>query len=229
MGDGGAAGYWDERARENALYFVDTELDRDDPDEEAFWRGGEEVVDRLCEATGLALRGDETVPDIGCGVGRLSRALAERVERVIGLDVSQEMVRLAREHNSHLGNAEWLQGDGTSLAPVEDASVDGCLSHVVFQHIPDPEVTLGYVREMGRVLRPGGWALFGVSTDPEVHRRSLRRPRTLFMRPFRAPAWWGSAVDPAKLRAACVEAGLRPERVIAEGTQYTTVLARRLG
>ena len=56
-------------------------------------------------------------------------------------------------------------------------SVDGCFSHVVFQHIPDPPITLNYVREMGRVLRPGGWALFQVSNDPTIHQPPGGRAR----------------------------------------------------
>jgi ubiquinone/menaquinone biosynthesis C-methylase UbiE len=88
---------------------------------------------------------------------------------VIALDVSQEMLARARELNAQVQNVEWIHGDGRTLAPIGDGAVDGCFSHVVFQHLPDPEMTLGYVREMGRVLRPGGWAAFrGVdrSRDP---------------------------------------------------------------
>jgi len=89
------------------------------------------------------------------------------------------MLERARELNPGLANVEWLRGDGSSLAGIEDASASACVSHVVFQHIPDPRVTLAYVREMGRVLRPGGWAAFQVSNDPAVHTRPgpLRRAR----------------------------------------------------
>jgi ubiquinone/menaquinone biosynthesis C-methylase UbiE len=222
--------FWDEKARENALFFVDNRLDYDDPDSDAFWSGGDVVLDQMLDLAGLRLAPGETVLDIGCGVGRLTRALSHRVERVYGLDVSSEMLARAREHNADLENVEWLHGDGSGLGVLGDGSVDGCLSHVVFQHIPDPAVTLSYVREMGRVLRPGGWALFQVSTDPEVHRpkRSGLRARlkALFGREPDA-AWWGSAVDPAALQAAADSGGLDIERMLGEGTQFTTVLARR--
>src|SRR3954454_19192320 len=194
--------YWDERARENALYFVDNEIGYDDPDTGAFWQRGEEVVDRMLSLANVQIGPGETVLDIGCGVGRLTRALAARAGHVYGLDVSREMLELAKQHNPSLDNAEWLHGDGAGLGVVGDESVDGCFSHVVFQHIPDPEITLGYVREMGRVLRPGGWALFQVSTDPSVHRKpaptGLReRAKSLLGRGEADDdrAWWGSAVD----------------------------------
>ena len=225
--------YWDERARENALYFVDNEIGYDDPDAEAFWRRGEEVVEGMLGMADLEVGPDDAVIDIGCGVGRLTRALAKRAGRVYGLDVSREMLRLAEQHNPDVENVEWVHGDGTGLAGIDDASVDGCFSHVVFQHIPDPEITLGYVREMGRVLRPGGWALFQVSTDPSVHQppkrplkeraKALLRGRTL----GEDREWWGSAVRIDDVRAAAREGGMDVERVHDEGSQYTTVFGRR--
>src|SRR4051812_4756560 len=194
--------YWDERARENALFYVDNEIDYGDPDTAEFWRRGEGVVDRMLDATGVSVGPDETVVDIGCGVGRLTRVLAARARHVYGVDVSREMLELAKRHNPELHNVEWLHGDGQGLGVLGDASVDGCFSHVVFQHIPDPAITLNYVREMGRVLRPGGWALFQVSTNPEVHRRHVplrARLKALLGAQPDDRAWWGSAVDGAGL------------------------------
>jgi SAM-dependent methyltransferase len=145
------------------------------------------------------------------------------------------MLARARQLNAHLDNVDWVHGDGTSLAGVPGGTVDAAISHVVFQHIPDPAVTLGYVRELGRVLRPGGWAAFQISTDPSVHRSrgGLReRLRVLLGRAPRGqdhPAWLGSAVDLDDLRAAAADGGLDLERVEYPGTQFCVVLARRRG
>jgi len=225
--------YWDARARENAMYYVDCEIGFQAPDGEAFWRRGMEIVERMCDSVGLTLSPEDDVVDIGCGIGRLTRALASRVRRVHGLDVSREMLALARTHNPGLANVEWVHGDGSGLSVLADASVDGCFSHVVFQHIPNPAITLNYVREMGRVLRPGGWALFQVSSDPSVHvpRGVVERLAAFVGRGPRTnhAAWLGSAVDMAALRGAAREGGLDVERVLGEGTQFTTVFARRRG
>lgn len=226
--------YWDQRARENALYFVDNRLDYHDPDAEAFWAGGERDLDTLLELVGHRPGRDDVVLDIGCGVGRLTRALAGQVQRVIGLDVSAEMLAQARELNVGVDNVEWIHGDGATLRPIADASVDGCFSHVVFQHLPDPDLTLGYVREMGRVLRPGGWAVFQVSTDPGVHGpRGLRtRLRGLMHRGPRGlndPAWRGSSVALDALERTATESGLAVEFTTGAGTQYTLVHLRRNG
>jgi GT2 family glycosyltransferase/2-polyprenyl-3-methyl-5-hydroxy-6-metoxy-1,4-benzoquinol methylase len=223
--------FWDQKARENALWFVDTGLDYDNPDADSFWRRGEDVVDLMLDSVGLSIGPDDEIVDIGCGVGRLTRALAVRAGHVHGIDVSSEMLDLARRHNPQLQNVEWLHGDGRGLAPLADSSVDGCFSHVVFQHIPDPEVTLGYVREMGRVLRPGGWALFQVSTDPRIHRpppQTLKGRVKALLHRTDEDAWWGSSVNLDDLRAVARQAGLSIEAILDAGSQYTTVYAKRL-
>jgi SAM-dependent methyltransferase len=226
--------FWDARAREDAFWFVDSRLQYGTPDEAAFWAGGEEALERLLAALGASLAPGQIVLDIGCGVGRLTRPIARVAKRVVALDVSSEMLGEARRLNSNLENVEWVHGDGESLRPVEDGSVDACISHVVFRHIPDPAITLGYIREMSRVLRPGGFSAFELSNDPEPHRRhplSRRdRLRALFgrgPRGTRRDEWLGSYVDLDDLRRTAAEAGLEVERVVGEGTEYCALLLRK--
>src|SRR5690349_23658471 len=145
--------FWDERAREDAFYFVDNRIRYKDPAEEArFWEMGREDLDALLGAVDVTLQPDWTVVEIGCGVGRLTRVVAGRVKSVKALDVSSEMLAIARNENASLENVEWIHGDGTSLTGIGDGVADAAVSHVVFQHIPDPQITLGYLREVGRVL-----------------------------------------------------------------------------
>ena len=227
--------FWDERAGEDPFFFVDNRLEYGAPDLERFWAQGEDDLRVLLDAVGASaaeVAGADVV-EIGCGVGRLTRALAREAASVRALDVSPRMIELALEHNPGLGNVEWIVGDGTSLAGVESSSAGACVSHVVFQHIADPAVTLGYVREIGRVLRPGGFAVFQVSNDPAVHsaRRPLRsRLAALLRRGPRGqdhPDWRGSYVELDALRAAAGDGGMELERVAGEGTQWCVVLARR--
>jgi SAM-dependent methyltransferase len=231
--------FWDRRAREDAFHFVDSRLPYRRSDAQRFWREGEKDLRRLLEIAGVEVEPGSRVLEIGCGLGRLTRGLAARAGEVIAIDVSGEMLAQAREHNSELGNVTWLLGDGTTLAGVDDSSVDACLSHVVFQHIPDPAITLGYVAETGRVLRPGGWAAFHVSNDPLVHRaehhasaaqRLARRVRAGVGRAPRGvddPAWLGSAIDLGELEGVAQRAGMRIESVFGAGTQFCVIRARR--
>lgn len=222
--------YWDRRAQRAAFHYVDSRQARRNPDQPAFWVAGEEAVDNLLGELGLTLTGDEKVVEIGCGIGRLTRALAHRVQSVDAQDISAEMLKRAEQHNPNLGNVRWLHGDGTSLRPLPDATYDACISFVVFQHLPDPELTYGYVREMGRVLRPGGWAAFQVSNDLPLHRRptGLRLVKhVITKRNYHHPAWFGSAVEISRLTEAAAESGLEIERVENEGSLYCMVRARR--
>lgn len=227
------ADFWDARARENANYFVDNRLDYNDGDEARFWREGETDLLRMLASVGARLGSQDTVLDLGCGVGRLARVLARRVAHVHGIDVSAEMLTRARGNLVEEANVTLHQGDGTGLDPIDDASVDAVVSLVVFQHIPDPSVTLGYVREMGRVLRPGGWAAFQVSNDPGVHAREHARSRlkeALGRAPKGQddPAWRGSAVTLAALEEAIAEGGMELRSTVGEGTQFLVVRTVRV-
>lgn len=224
--------FWNERARENANYFVDNRLDYRNGDDEAFWANGVEDVARMFELLEMSPAPTDTVLDIGCGVGRLLRALAPQTASLVGIDVSSEMISLARENLSDL-EVTLHVGDGQGLAPVPDASVDGVISLVVFQHIPDPQVTLGYITEIGRVLKPGGWAAFQVSNDPSIHTADYAQAPFLKRLLGRAPkgqdhaAWRGSAITLDDLGAATEAGGLEIEKIYGEGTQYCLVRLRR--
>jgi SAM-dependent methyltransferase len=228
--------FWDERSREDAFFFVDDTGRYGAPDLERFWAGGEEIIDAITSMLGVEVGRDDEVVDLGCGVGRLTRVLAARGRHVTAIDVSGAMLARARELNPELSDVEWLHGDGVSLRPLGDASVDALVSWVVFQHIPDPEVTLGYVREIGRVLRPGGWAAFQISDDPTVHehrggrervRRALRALTGRGPKGQSAPEWRGSAVGLGRVSDTAAQAALTVERVSGEGTQFCLVLVRR--
>lgn len=226
--------FWDARAREDPYWYVDTRLEYGSPDEEAFWSGGEAAVQTLLDLAGVEIEPHHRVVDLGCGIGRLTRALAARAESVVGIDVSGEMLTRARQLNAHLTNVEWVHGDGETLQPVPDGSADVCVSHVVLRHIPDPAISLGYVREIGRVLRPGGFAVLEFSNDPREHEAPRTRPWTRLVARLRgAPRlagdaeWIGSYIDLGDLRATAGSADLAVSAVTGEGTQYCVTLLRR--
>jgi SAM-dependent methyltransferase len=232
--------FWDDRAREDAFYFVDNRQPYRHTDEQRFWAEGERDLDTLLGTLGLAVAPTDHVLDVGCGVGRLTRVLAARAAHVTALDVSPEMLTLAQEHNPSLENVEWVLGDGETLTGIEDASMDAVVSHVVLQHIPSAKVQLGYVTEFARVLKPGGWAAFGLSTDPGVHVPPPPDPQQSRRGFFRAlvgktpsgqdePEWLGSFVPLDALGATAVQAGLELEQIEGSHTQFTLVRGRRIG
>lgn len=235
---GAMAAFWDAKARENAMYFIHSILDYNNPDERDFWSSGVEALDLTLAPFGLELSGGDRVLEIGCGIGRITRAIAERAATVVGVDVSPEMVAGAQKALSDVPNASFVVGSGTDLRQFDDASFDVCYSFIVFQHIPDPAVTCDYVADMGRVLRPGGWALFQVSELPERHRASsypwvtglrarLTRAAHRAPRGCLAPQWLGSSVPREDLLRAIERGGLRLEATSGDGSQFCMVYVRR--
>ena len=91
--------------------------------------------------------------DVGCGTGALSGAILDRCApaSVIGVDPSEGFLVYARRRVAD-PRAEFRQGDAQAL-PVGDAAVDVVVSGLVLNFVPEPVVA---VREMARVVRPGG-------------------------------------------------------------------------
>jgi SAM-dependent methyltransferase len=131
----------------------------DGADEEELRRLWEEETDR---AVAMILRGVPIAPtwtclEIGCGIGRLLKPLANRCRRVIGLDLSEKMAEWSRDYLADTPNAEVRVNDGRALSGIADGSIDFVFSHLAFQHITLFEVVESYVAEIARVLRPGGY------------------------------------------------------------------------
>ena len=106
----------------------------------------------------LAPAPGESILEIGFGPGRTIDLLADRSASVTGVDVSDEMLRLATQRNAKLIDAQRVAlavNDGTRL-PLEDDSIDAVLSVHNIYFWPEPETTIS---EIARVLRPGGRVL----------------------------------------------------------------------
>jgi ubiquinone/menaquinone biosynthesis C-methylase UbiE len=117
------------------------------------------------------LRPGEHVLDLACGTGIVARLAASRLGtagHVVGLDVNEGMLAVARAQAPPAGAAiEWHQGDATAL-PFADATFDGVLCQQGLQHIED---RVSAVREMRRVLGPRGRAvvsMFSRRVDQEA-------------------------------------------------------------
>src|SRR5690606_19274069 len=122
-------------------------------DEEQYEQTAAATVHVLEQTVGI--RPDDEILEIGCGVGRVGKALAPRCKRWVGTDVSANMLRHARERLRGLDNVELVELNGWDLAPIPSSSLDVVYCTVVFMHLDEWE-RFGYVRESMRVLRPGG-------------------------------------------------------------------------
>ena len=159
---------WDDRARQNARYYVNTA--RENWSDEEFFESGENTVrEEILTDMGNICQGkppaDMRVLEIGCGAGRVTRALAKLFGEVHAVDVSGEMVRLATQALAAFPNAFVYQNNGKDLSVVPDLQFDFAFSSIVFQHIPSREIIENYVREVGRLLQPGALFKFQVQGD----------------------------------------------------------------
>jgi ubiquinone/menaquinone biosynthesis C-methylase UbiE len=111
------------------------------------------------------------VLDIGCGAGRITRALAGVFGEAHGVDVSGEMIALARAGCAGVPNAFFYQNNGMDLAVVGERNFDFAFSTLCFHHISSREVIENYVREVSRLLRPGGLFKFEVQGWVELESR----------------------------------------------------------
>jgi SAM-dependent methyltransferase len=201
---------WDERARENARYYVAT-ANENWTDEDYFESGRINVGDEVLTDMINVCQGKDPkqmkVLEIGCGSGRITRALAEIFGDVYAVDISGEMIRQARETLRNTPNAHVFQNNGTDLRVLGDIQVDFAFSYIVFQHIPSRSVIHSYVREVARLLRPGGLFKFQVQGDATL----LTSPED---------TWLGVPFSDADAVAMAESCGFEPRYRNGAGTQY---------
>jgi SAM-dependent methyltransferase len=144
---------WNERASEDAYYYV--AFGRREQDDDEFFATAGDLVKALTVEF-KRLPGRDAALEIGCGPGRLMRPLSRHFGEIHGVDVSDEMIRLARERLRGVSNAHPRHSSGADLALFPDGRFDFVYSYAVFQHIPSRDVVFSYLREAWRVLKPGG-------------------------------------------------------------------------
>lgn len=202
---------WDERARENAKYYVALQ----DGTDEEFYRSGEvNVAEQIRNDLGNICQGKDPramrVLEIGCGAGRITRALGNLFGEVHAVDISPHMVRLARRATSHQPNVHIYQNNGRDLQVIRlrrHQQCDFAFSYIVFQHIPSKDVIESYVREVHRLLRPGALFKFQVQGDA-----TLETPPE--------DTWLGAAYSDDEVVALAERCGFEPRYRHGAGEQY---------
>lgn len=107
-----------------------------------------------------------TTLDIGCGTGRLSRALSALCGNVVGADISPTMIAGARKDNADVPNLSFVETSGKDLHGIDDASIDFVFSFITFQHFLRKSAVESTFRDLHRVLKPGGYGKIQVRGEP---------------------------------------------------------------
>ena len=110
----------------------------------------------------------------GCGMGRLTRALAEYFPECVGVDISPTMITLAREFNHHLPNCYFQLNEDIQLKSLPDNYFGFIYTSLVLQHIAEP-CSHEYLAELIRVLRPG-WRIYFSSARKAACKFACKSP-----------------------------------------------------
>ena len=155
--------YWEKQAKSDPLWAIlsdPAKKGRKWNPKDFFETGQREISILMFRLKSLKIDVSRTKAlDFGCGIGRLTQALAGHFERVTGVDVSETMIRLANRFNRFPDRVAYVANQSEHLRILEDADFDFVYSNIVLQHL-QPALTLGYLEEFRRILRPGGLLIF---------------------------------------------------------------------
>ena len=166
----GSQEYWDHHAAADPLWTVLAFPDKSGgrwtlPD---FMKTGEREIALLFHR--LATLGLEAPTkrafDFGCGVGRLTQALARRQQQVVGADISRGMIDLARRLNQYPDRVEYICTAECGLDTLAGGSFQFIYSNIVLQHVA-PELSVQYLGEFFRLLEPNGLLVFQLPSHKE--------------------------------------------------------------
>ena len=214
---------WDELAEQDALFVVLAEPGREGGKwklKDFFATGEREIAQLLTHAESLGRPAERgRALDFGAGVGRLTRALSAHFHECVGVDVSGEMVRRARELNADRENCRFVHNLLPDLSQFESGTFDLLYSSKVLQHLPNRRLACAYVEEFLRVTKPDGLVAFQLWTRlPFRNRlqprrrvyaalRALRVPRPLLLRLGLSPRGRGLAVPEERIRRTITDRG----------------------
>ena len=201
---------WNARASEDANYFV--AFGRRDQDNQEFLATATDVL-RDLESQLPRLRRRDAALEIGCGPGRLMRPMSRHFGEIHGVDVSDEMIRLAAERLRDTPNAHPHHGSGADLELFPDNRFDFVYSYAVFQHIPSREVVFRYLEEAWRVLKPGGVLRCQLNGLPSQARQY--------------DTWSGVRVTPGEIAQFARETGFALLALDPIWTQYMWITCRK--
>jgi SAM-dependent methyltransferase len=202
--------FWDAKALENPYWYVSNYGPYRARDLGDFWRAGLDIWAELKQAISYVPARADTLVEIGCGVGRLTHAIAADVGHVHAFDLSREMLAVARRRD--LANVTFHHADGDSLRPLPAQSAEVVLAYCVFQHLPSTRVLERYLHEMVRVAKPSGIVTFTLSprtwsdnVRPLIQAKAWMKerlgpggPRGLYRR-----AWLGIRPRPSTVAGLC--------------------------
>ena len=199
---------WEEMAGEDAMWAILSYSDRKFGgwDRDAFFHTGEVEVDDLMARVERFERPTNrgTALDFGCGLGRVTRALAGHFDGCLGLDISPRMIAGAQELNADRPGCRFEVNERPDGIEQPDASFDLIYTRIVLQHLPNRTAIESYLEEFVRTLRPGGLLVFQLPSSLPLRMRI--QPRRSLYRALRSVGvptkvlYWRLGLHPMRMR-----------------------------
>lgn len=234
---------WDELARFDVFQAIlrDPAHVRRPWSQDAFFESGDRDAELVLAAAarhGLPRRLGRAL-DFGCGIGRVTRALAKHFEEVVGVDLSPAMISRALELNEGAPRCSFVVSFDPDLRRFESGSFDLVLSLLVLQHLRSSRDAERYIRELVRVVSVGGVAIFQVPARIPPRRRVQSRRRLygalralgvherLLLGRARLDPIRTTAVSERRVRAAVEDAGGKVLEVAPDDAAGPHIASRR--
>ena len=225
--------WWDKALDEVGVHSMDKLVSR-----EAGWpavvESGREDLRRAIAITGMRTGADKSIVEVGCGLGRMSAALADHFGRVVGLDVAPSLVAEAARRNTNPAVTFELV-NGSRLNATSLTACDAVFSYEVFYYIP-PTVLVNYFRDAFDLLTPGGQFVFHLNMLPigwKTHASFLLR-RGLYRLGIKEWRGWPTGAglrryhhSEAWVRKTLADAGFRVDQVAGPSAKQTWVVATK--
>jgi cyclopropane fatty-acyl-phospholipid synthase-like methyltransferase len=210
---------WDDRARSNAKWFINTfklEQSEAEFDETGRRDVASAVLDKLDQIASKRDPGQLRLLEIGCGIGRMTKFLAQSFGEVHATDVSPEMIERARQRLTGLENVRLYTTNGVDLADLPDGYFDIVFSMRVFQHVPSCAVIRANLDDAYRKLKPGGVLRFQTNSITTFDFGEVEKD-----------TWIGASFPESELRRFAAENAAHLISILDAGTQNCWTMVRK--
>ncbi len=225
--------WWNKSLDEVGVHSMD-KLVSADSNWSAVLQSGRDDLARAIAVTGMTCGPDRTVVEVGCGLGRMSTALADHFGRVVGVDIAPRLIDEACRRND-VSQVSFEVADGVHLRPESINECDTVFSYEVFYYI-NPEGLATYFRDAFQLLRSGGEFVFQLNMEPIrlTTRLSFLLRRMLYSCGIKHWRGWPTGAgyrryhhSPDWLRRTLTEVGFHVDKITGPTARQTWIVARK--
>jgi ubiquinone/menaquinone biosynthesis C-methylase UbiE len=159
--------------------------------------------------------------EIGCGVGRILIPMSKKFHKVVGVDISNEMIKIGKQKTEKHPNCEFLVNNGKDLTDLPSNFFNFCYSFIVFQHIPDKDIVKNYIKDIHRILKTNSCFCFQVKGIYEIDPIKFRLlDKIKDKESLTHNTWFGVQFSSKEMHKIADEFGFKVIEESGENTEY---------